>query len=71
MYQKTIDEIHEKDPELALISVGSIEQHGPHLPIMTDWAIVTELGKRLGLDGAGDVLPDDDGHRHEFKTAGI
>ena len=57
MYQKTIDEIHEKDPELALISVGSIEQHGPHLPIMTDWAIATELGKRVAEKMDAYLLP--------------
>ena len=47
MYQKTADEIVALDPEIAIIPVGSLEQHGPHLPVMTDWAIATELGKRV------------------------
>lgn len=48
MYRKTADEIMKIDPDLAIIPVGSLEQHGPHLPIMTDWAIATEFGKRVG-----------------------
>lgn len=47
MYRKTADEIMAIDPELAIIPVGSLEQHGPHLPVMTDWAIATEMGKRV------------------------
>ena len=47
MYKKTADEIMAADPDLAIIPVGSIEQHGAHLPIMTDWAIATELGRRV------------------------
>ncbi len=47
MYRKTADEIMQIDPEVAIISVGSLEQHGPHLPVMTDWAIATELGNRI------------------------
>jgi creatinine amidohydrolase len=31
----------------AVIPVGSIEQHGPHLPVSTDSDIVTEVAKRL------------------------
>ena len=47
MYTKTADEIMALDPELAIIPVGSLEQHGPHLPVMTDWAIAAELGRRV------------------------
>ena len=47
MYTKTADEIMAIDPELAIIPVGSLEQHGPHLPVMTDWAIAADLGKRV------------------------
>lgn len=47
MYDKTADEIMRAGPELAIIPVGSIEQHGPHLPIMTDWRIAQELGQRI------------------------
>ena len=47
MFKMTVDEICALDPELAIIPVGSLEQHGPHLPIMTDWAIASELGKRV------------------------
>ncbi|MEA4911042.1 MAG: creatininase family protein [Oscillospiraceae bacterium] len=46
-YRMTADDVMKQDPELAIIPVGSLEQHGPHLPIMTDWAIATELGKRV------------------------
>ena len=47
MYRKTADEIMALDPEVAIIPVGSVEQHGSHLPVMTDWAIATELGRRV------------------------
>ena len=47
MYRKTAYEIMEIDPEVAIIPVGSLEQHGPHLPVMTDWAIASEVGKRV------------------------
>lgn len=33
--------------KVAVIPVGSIEQHGPHLPVSTDSDIVTEVAKRL------------------------
>lgn len=57
MYRKTADEIMALDPELAIIPVGSIEQHGPHLPVMTDWAIATELGKRVADKMGAFLLP--------------
>lgn len=57
MYQKTADEIMALDPELAILPVGSIEQHGPHLPVMTDWAIATELGRRIAEKMNAFLLP--------------
>ncbi len=33
--------------KIAVIPVGSIEQHGPHLPISTDSDIVTEVARRI------------------------
>ena len=57
MYRKTADEIMALDPELAIIPVGSIEQHGPHLPVMTDWAIATELGRRVADKMGAFLLP--------------
>lgn len=47
MYWNTADEIMNTNPEIAIIPVGSVEQHGPHLPVMTDWAIATEIGNRV------------------------
>jgi len=57
MFKMTVDEINSLDPELAIIPVGSIEQHGPHLPIMTDWAIATEVGKRVAEKMGAFLLP--------------
>lgn len=57
MYTKTADEIAAQNPDLAIIPVGSLEQHGPHLPVMTDWAIATELGKRVAEKMNAFLLP--------------
>ncbi len=57
MYRKTADEITALDPEVAIIPVGSLEQHGPHLPVMTDWAIAAELGKRVAEKMGAFLVP--------------
>jgi len=56
-YQMTADEIVKQDPHLAIIPVGSLEQHGPHLPIMTDWVIVDALGKGVAEKTGGFLIP--------------
>ena len=43
--------------QTAIIPIGSIEQHGPHLPISTDSDIVTEVAKRLSEMKGYLVLP--------------
>lgn len=57
MYLKTADEITKENPDIVIIPVGSIEQHGPHLPVMTDWAIATEMGKRVAEKMNAFLLP--------------
>ncbi len=57
MFKMTADEICALDPDTAVIPVGSLEQHGPHLPIMTDWAIATELGRRVAERMNAFLLP--------------
>ena len=43
--------------QVAVIPVGSIEQHGPHLPISTDSDIVTEVAKRVSMKDGYLLLP--------------
>ena len=57
MYRKTAYEIAEIDPEIAVIPVGSLEQHGPHLPMMTDWAIAMDLGRRVAEKMGAFLVP--------------
>ena len=33
--------------QVAVIPIGSLEQHGPHLPVSTDSDLVTEIALRL------------------------
>ncbi len=42
---------------IAIMPVGSIEQHGPHLPISTDSDIVTEIATKLSERINGVLLP--------------
>lgn len=43
--------------QVAVIPIGSIEQHGPHLPISTDSDIVTEVSKRIAEKNGFLLLP--------------
>ena len=56
-FRLTADDIEAQDPTLAILPVGSLEQQGPHLPIMTDWAIATELGSRVAKATGGFLVP--------------
>jgi creatinine amidohydrolase len=42
---------------VALIPMGSIEQHGPHLPVSTDSDIVSEIARRLSEKTGFMLLP--------------
>tara|TARA_B000000475_G_scaffold124110_1_gene100285 strand:+ start:323 stop:1015 length:693 start_codon:yes stop_codon:yes gene_type:complete len=46
-----------KKKQIAIIPIGSIEQHGPHLPISTDSDIVTEISLQLSNKINGVLLP--------------
>jgi len=61
------DIIHLQDPylrkliksekQVAIIPVGSIEQHGPHLPISTDSDIISEISHRISEKTGFLMLP--------------
>ena len=53
----TIDEVIQSGTDLAILSVGSIEQHGPHLPVTTDWEIATALGEGIAEITGGFYVP--------------
>ncbi|HWQ93043.1 MAG TPA: creatininase family protein, partial [Clostridia bacterium] len=47
-HELTYPEISRLAPScVAILPIAAIEQHGAHLPVDTDTAIVTELGRRL------------------------
>ena len=50
-------ELIKKKKQVAVIPIGSIEQHGPHLPISTDSDIVTEVAKKLSEKKGYLLLP--------------
>lgn len=56
-FRLTADDIEAQTSALAILPVGSLEQHGPHLPVMTDWAIASELGSRIAEATGGFLLP--------------
>jgi len=48
--------LHEKKKNIAIIPVGSVEQHGPHLPLGTDTIIPYELAKRISKNNNDKVI---------------
>jgi creatinine amidohydrolase len=56
-FDPDLRKIIRKKKQIAIIPIGSIEQHGPHLPISTDSDIVTEIASRLSEKIKGILLP--------------
>ncbi len=46
-----------KDNRIALLPVGSTEQHGHHLPLATDYILAEEIAKRVAEQVNALVLP--------------
>jgi creatinine amidohydrolase len=55
--RSTSFEIRNAHPEIAVIGIGAIEQHGRHLPIGTDWMIAVELSRRVASELNALLLP--------------
>jgi creatinine amidohydrolase len=47
--EHTWKEIEQNPPEIVLLPVGSVEAHGPHLPLATDSIISDELARRSAM----------------------
>ncbi|MGQ9515481.1 MAG: creatininase family protein, partial [Thermoproteota archaeon] len=43
----TTEDLANSKVDTAIVPIGSIEQHGPHLPLGTDWMIAEEVAKRV------------------------
>lgn len=56
-YNRTADEIVKESSDLAILPIGSTEQHGPHLPVCTDFVIATEIAKRIAEKTGAYLLP--------------
>ena len=49
-------EIQSTLSRICIVPLGSLEQHGPHLPLWTDTAIVSEIARRTEQRLSGEVL---------------
>lgn len=55
--ENTSIELKESKIDMAILPVGSIEQHGRHLPLGTDWMIAQEVSRRVASRVDGYLLP--------------
>jgi creatinine amidohydrolase len=56
-FDPNLRKLIKKKNQIAIIPVGSIEQHGPHLPISTDSDIVTVIAKKISEKKGYLLLP--------------
>ena len=56
-FDPDLRKIIKRKKQIAVIPVGSIEQHGPHLPLSTDSDIVTEIASKFSEKVNGILLP--------------
>lgn len=56
-YNNTSDEIIEKGIDTCILPIGSVEQHGPHLPIGTDYILAESFAQAIGKEIDCLVLP--------------
>lgn len=56
-YRSTTDDIGAVKPQIAVLGIGAIEQHGRHLPVATDWTQVREISRRVAEELDALLLP--------------
>ncbi|MEN6312901.1 MAG: creatininase family protein [Clostridiaceae bacterium] len=56
-YESTADEIESGNNGIAVLPIGSTEQHGPHLPIATDFIIAGSVAKGVAEKLGAYLLP--------------
>ena len=56
-YNNTADEIIESGTDTCILPIGSVEQHGPHLPIGTDYILAENFAQAIGKELDCLVLP--------------
>ncbi|MEM2506587.1 MAG: creatininase family protein [Nitrososphaeria archaeon] len=56
-FENTNEEIEKSDPKMAILPVGSLEQHSKHLPISTDAIIAFETAKKIAENFDALLLP--------------
>jgi creatinine amidohydrolase len=72
----TADEIIESGTDTCILPVGSVEQHGPHLPIGTDYILAEHFARAIGGELNCLVLPVQaystcDEHRGKMGSFGM
>lgn len=55
--ENTWIEVEESGADIVIVPIGAIEQHGPHLPLGTDWFAADRVGKAIGEELNAYVLP--------------
>jgi creatinine amidohydrolase len=77
MTRGQLNKAAEKD-SLVIITIGATEQHGPHLPVMTDNVIVEEIAKRSVAKAEGSIpiilgpnIPFGFSHHHYLYAGAI
>ena len=56
-FYSTADELCDSGTDIAVLPVGSTEQHGPHLPIATDYLIASDVGAEIAQKLGAYLLP--------------
>ena len=46
-YRSTADEVIASGTDTVILPVGSTEQHGPHLPLCTDFLVAEKLCEKV------------------------
>jgi creatinine amidohydrolase len=49
-WENTFDEIRQAKPQIAILPIGSIEQHSYHLPVATDFMVAHALAERVARE---------------------
>ena len=56
-YRTTSGDIKKARPQIAVLGIGAIEQHGRHLPVATDWTQAREISRRVAQELNALLLP--------------